>query len=170
MEEKEIWKDIPGYEGSYQASTLGRIKSLSLRKEKILKQSIRKKYLCVTLSLNAKLRCINVHQLIMLTFYNHVYKDNNLVTDHIDSNPMNNKLNNLRLVTNRENCSREKTFRSGLPVGVGTLWSRGKLRNKFRANITINYKRVHLGNFNTVEEASEAYQLALTKINNNEQL
>ena len=39
----EIWKDIPNYEGLYQISDLGRIKSLHWGKEKILKQTIRSK-------------------------------------------------------------------------------------------------------------------------------
>ena len=52
---QEIWKDIVGYEGLYQASNLGRIKSLSYnrtKQEKTLKQSQQKGYLYVKLAKN----------------------------------------------------------------------------------------------------------------------
>lgn len=108
--EKEIWKDIPGYEGFYQASNLGRVKSVTriitdkhgiLRKlyGTILHQYIgTNKYYQVNLSVNGKMKTEKVHKLIGLAFLpkeNPTYEIN-----HKDENKLNNKANNL------EWCSR----------------------------------------------------------------
>lgn len=67
----EVWKDIPGYEGLYQASTHGRIRSLSRNTTngKILKQAKDSNgYLLVSLSKNGKVKKARVHQIIASTF------------------------------------------------------------------------------------------------------
>lgn len=65
----EEWKDIPNYEGYYQASTLGRIKSLWYGKEKILKlNGDGQGYLQVFLCKNGTKKIFKVHKLIALTF------------------------------------------------------------------------------------------------------
>ena len=112
----EIWRDIPGYEGLYQASNLGRIKSLRrliyrknqppfILQERILKQQIpdkNKRYLSVRLtdrqgvSKNQK-----VHRLIALVFI--ANPDNKPEINHIDGNPKNNTPDNLNWVTRSEN-------------------------------------------------------------------
>lgn len=69
---KEIWKDVEGYEGLYQVSDLGRIKSLGnnkLRKERILKQQKNtKKYYKVTLSKNATNKQMLISRLVAMAF------------------------------------------------------------------------------------------------------
>ena len=67
---KEIWKPIKGYEGLYQVSNFGRVKSLKFGKEKILKQSIDKKtgYLHVVLCKNGILKTYYVHRLVAEAF------------------------------------------------------------------------------------------------------
>ncbi|HGO3895721.1 TPA: NUMOD4 motif-containing HNH endonuclease [Staphylococcus aureus] len=114
MEEREIWKDIPGYEGEYQASTLGRIKSMERKsrcgykgkgyrsiKERILRPG---KY-CKTGHLSVVLRKGTngqpVHKLIMLTFKGK--RPKGLDICHNDGNPENNKLSNLRYDTRNNN-------------------------------------------------------------------
>jgi hypothetical protein len=168
MEEKEIWKDVPGYKGLYQASNLGRIKGLRFGKEKILKSSSQirndKKYFMIGLTKNGINKTFSLSVLIAMSFMDFLPNGHSLVIDHLDSNPENNRLDNLKIVTNRQNLSKERTLKSGLPVGV---FIRG---NRFLSNIRKNSKKIHLGSFKTIEEASSAYQEALTKINNNEQL
>ena len=62
--EKEIWKDVVGYEGLYQVSNLGRIKRTF-----VLRQHIdRKGYYFVNLSKNGKVKCCRVHQLVGKSF------------------------------------------------------------------------------------------------------
>ena len=69
---EEIWADIPGYVGLYQASNKGRIKSLAKngRKEHILKQyvSSHNGYCYVNLSKNAVAKSVRVHKYISLCF------------------------------------------------------------------------------------------------------
>jgi len=64
----EIWKDIRGYEGLYRASDFGKIKSLRFNKEKILRQSLMGKYLCVSLYRDNDHKQFHVHRLILETF------------------------------------------------------------------------------------------------------
>ena len=108
MEEKEIWKDIKGYEGLYQVSNLGRIKSLERWVdnkhhilEKILKPTISPKgYLRVHLRKNKKEKVVTVHQIVMKTF--NESKNNELTVDHVDGNKFNNSLSNLQWLTREE--------------------------------------------------------------------
>ena len=100
----EIWKDIPTYEGLYQVSNLGRVKSLRFGKEKILAPSPTDKtgHLMVVLHKNGKRKCAKVHQLVMFAFVGE--RPEGKVVMHLDSNPQNNALSNLQWGTNIENA------------------------------------------------------------------
>lgn len=165
----EIWKDIPGYEGMYQVSNLGRIKSLSrdinrnnskfTLKEKILIGGIDSKgYKNVGLNFNSFKKVINIHKLVAMAFLNHIPDGTHkIVVDHINDNKLDNRVENLQLITNRENCSKSRKNTSSNYTGVS--WH--KRYNKLASNICINDKKVYLGRFNTEEEANEVYQLKL---------
>ncbi len=103
-----------------------------------------------------------VHQLVAAVFLGYKWNGHKLVVDHIDSNKLNNHLNNLKLITQRENNSKERTLKSGLPVGVYFH----KVSKKYVSQIIINNKVVYLGIYKTIEEASKAYQNKLKEINN----
>lgn len=161
----EIWKDINGYEGLYQVSDLGRIKSLGNnlnRKEKILKQTISgsKKYLNVTLCKKCKCGTFRVHQLVAIAFLNHRPNRFEIVVNHIDTNKINNKLSNIELVSHRENTNRKHCKSSSIYTGVH--WSKSK--NKWQSSIYINGATKYLGVFETEIDASNAYQKALAGI------
>lgn len=94
-----------------------------------------------------------LHQLIAATFLDYKFQGHKLVIDHIDSNILNNHIDNLRIITHRENNSKERTIKSNLPVGV--TWH--KRDKKYMSQIIINNKHIHLGYYNTQEEASKAY-------------
>lgn len=113
---EEIWKNIPGYEGFYEVSNIGRIKSLeryiitkrygkevkSFKQEKILKNKIDSKgYLCVLLYKDG---CIwkRVHRLVCIAFIDN--PKNKEQVNHIDGNRQNNKLENLEWCTKSENA------------------------------------------------------------------
>ena len=68
-ENVEIWKDIVGYEGHYQVSNLGRVKSIKFRTERILKHVITtKKYLQVHLCKNNIRKDYHIHRLVAQPF------------------------------------------------------------------------------------------------------
>jgi hypothetical protein len=75
-------------------------------------------------------------------------------TDHIDGNGANNEYKNLRCVTSEINAKNRK-IRSDNKSGVqGVSWRESS--NKWVARININKKRVHIGNFDSLEEAVKA--------------
>ena len=155
--EKENWKDIKGYEGLYQVSDKGRVMRLSSRR--ILKL-IKKSYYSVNLCIHGVSRSYRIHQLVAIAFLGHVPTGSTkgLVVDHIDGDRYNNNLNNLQVITNRENSSKDR--RGGTSKYVGVSWA--KDRNKWKAEIR-DGKKVNLGYFTNELEASEAYQNYLKK-------
>lgn len=169
--ENEIWKDIPNYEGIYQVSNLGRIKSLSRKirsfhsvyfsKEKILKPCwTDKAYLVVNLCKDKKQKTLKVHQLVAMMFLNHIPCGYDKVVDHIDNNPLNNHVDNLQIISSRENCSKDKKNKTSKYTGVG--WS--KVSNSWRSRIYIDKQNVSLGYFDNEYDAHLAYQNKLKEI------
>jgi hypothetical protein len=163
---EEIWKDIPRYKGLYQVSNLGNVKSLPrevcnyrgcfISKEKFLKQRISKNYHSVRI----KNKTIRVHQLVAMAFLNHTPCGHKLVVDHINHNKLDNRLENLQLITNRENCSKDVKNKTSKYTGVS--WDSN--RKKWQVGIKINGKRYALGRFNCEEEASQVYKNKLKEI------
>jgi hypothetical protein len=82
--------------------------------------------------------------------------DSNLEIDHIDNNKLNNKIENLRLVSNRKN--QQNTKKQKIQQKIGYYFH--KKTNKWRANIQINKKSIHLGLFDDEKEVSQMYQIA----------
>jgi hypothetical protein len=118
----EIWKDIKGYEGCYQISNLGRIKSVQrkvrylqtnyrneyfrLIKEKILSNGNCKGYNFVSLNKERKIKYYRVCRLVAITFIpNH---ENKPQVNHIDGNKLNDCLYNLEWVSPKENMIHAK--------------------------------------------------------------
>lgn len=160
--EEEQWKDIKDFEGLYQVSNFGNIKSLNYnrtKKEKLLKLGIGKDgYNKICLSKNNEKFSKRVHQLVAVVFLNHIPNLDGFIVDHIDDNPLNNKLENLQLITSRENARKtQKNSYSSQYKGV--CWD--KSSKKWRSEILINNKSEFLGLFNSELEASKYYQLAL---------
>lgn len=117
--DNEIWKDIAGYEGYFQISNFGRVKSLERivlwqgkprkEKEKMKEHYIsREGYPCVTLCKERKSRSYFVHRLLAQAFIPN--PDNKPFVDHIDTNKENFSLDNLRWVTAKENANNPKTL------------------------------------------------------------
>lgn len=93
---KEIWKDIEGYEGIYQVSNLGRVRSLNYRNKKsihILKESTNKKGYKVINLIFGRRKMYLMHRLVAEAF---IPNPNNLLqVNHIDGDKTNNNINNL---------------------------------------------------------------------------
>lgn len=115
---EEEWKPIPGYEGWYEASSLGRIRGVDrvvimkngherplTGKIRTLSKAKRGGYLSVCLRKEGTRKTYTVHRLIMRTFIGEPPEGKNEV-DHIDGNRENNRLDNLEYVSKQENYMR----------------------------------------------------------------
>ena len=168
----EEFKDIAGYEGMYQVSNLGRVKSLARKDSRghNLQEKIRKTpvsscgYPSVKLCKDGKEILRTVHQLVAIAFLEHKpngYKG--LHVNHKNFNRQDNRLQNLEIVTARENTNQKHLKSSSRFVGV--YWN--KTSSKWMASIKINGKKKYLGLFKCETAASVAYQKALNTFNEN---
>ena len=170
---EEIWKDIPKYEGLYQVSNFGNVKSLErviyqsnghprTVRERILKAGIDGcGYLIVKLSKDAKAKTFAVHQLVAMVFLNHTPCGMKMVVNHIDNDPANNRVSNLEIISQRQNSY---THHVGISKYTGVCWH--KNLNKWMAQIRLNGKRHYLGIFENELDAHNAYQNKLKEIIN----
>jgi len=157
--QQEIWKDIPNYEGIYQVSNLGNVKRLpgkkfnrfafiELPQQQMCLNLHRCGYYKLSLSKDGIRKVHFVHRLVMQAFCGL----SNLQVDHINGIKTDNRLENLRYVSNRENCTHhhimKKTFKG---------YSFDKRKNKYFAQIWHNNKHRFLGYFNTPELAKQTY-------------
>jgi len=159
---EEIWKDVIGYEGRYKISNYGRLKSIK-KQEKILKGSINKDGY-IQYSLNwAKYKKFDVfgaQQLVAMAFLNHKPCGLKLVVDHINDNKLDNRAENLQIVTQRFNVYKTQGNYSSKYKGV----YRDKYAKKWRAQIKINGKKKYLGLFDCELKAHLAYEDALKNL------
>jgi hypothetical protein len=168
-QQREEFRSIPGYEGYYEVSNFGNVKSLereylnkgkypSTVKERILKPILSGgEYYDVNLFKDSKPKSFKIHVLVAMAFLGHKPDGYKIVVDHIDNNRLNNHVSNLQLISNRENTSKDR--KNGTSQYTGVCWH--KATNKWRSQIVINSKMKQLGLFTSEEEAHEAYQNAL---------
>ena len=96
----EVWKDVVGYEGLYQVSSLGRVKNV--RTDRIMKACEDKNgYLIIRLSLKGKSKAQKVHRLVCLTFLPN--PENKPEVNHTNGIKSDNSLLNLEWATRSEN-------------------------------------------------------------------
>jgi len=119
-------------------------------------------YKKITIQTEIGSKTLLVHQIIAVIFLNHRINGNTFVIDHINSIKTDNRLENLRIVTNRENVSKERLIKSGSFTGVHFV----KKTNRFKSQINIKGKSIYLGCYNNAELASQAYQNALKNLKN----
>ena len=165
----EIWKDVKGYEGLYQVSNLGRLKSLKRKvknrwgfyytKEKIVGGYDNDGYVAVKLTKKKKEFNTTIHKIVAINFLNHSY-ESTLVVDHINNIRDDNRLENLQVITNRLNCSKDVKNKTSKYTGVS--WS--KNRKKWHSKIKIKGKTINLGRYENEYEAHLAYQKALKQL------
>ena len=140
----EIWKDIPNYEGKYMVSNIGNVKSLNFKntkKEKILKTTIAKcGYHYITLCKERVQKRYSVHQLVAMAFLNHKPNGFEKVVNHKNFDKLDNRLENLEIVSNRENCNHKHIKSTSLYTGVHLI-----SRKKWRSSIGIKKTTIYLG-------------------------
>lgn len=130
MEQKEIWRPVVGYEGLYEVSNLGNVKSLSRPvfrskngytkvSERIMSKILTKSgYYRVPLSKDmAKTKIFFVHRLVAMAFI--LNPDNKPFIDHINGITTDNRLENLRWCTHKENCNFELAHKHQSECKIG---------------------------------------------------
>lgn len=171
----EEWRDVPGYEGYYQVSNKGRVKSLDrtityvdgrkrFYKGRVMDGSVNKEYRQTVLYIDGIGRSFKFSQIVAMAFLGHEPNGHNLVVDHINGDKSDDRVENLRIVTNRANLS--ACFRSDRgsfsSAYVGVVWI--EKASKWRTKIYYDGVQTSLGYYDTEIEASNTYQSALSKI------
>ena len=159
---KEEWRDIKGYEGLYQVSNLGRVKSLNYKntgKEEILSNIPRKDgYSIAGLSKNSKSKPFYVHRLVALHF---IPNPNNLPqVNHKDENKENNKVSNLEWCTQSYNNCYGTRIKRASESSKGK--NKGSKNGRARKILCVTTRE----EFNCIQEAAEHYSINKCHITN----
>lgn len=158
---KHIWEDIPEYEGLYKINNRGDVIN-SNRNTTVSPYINHKGYLCIKLSKNNKRRTYGVHQLVAITFLNHKPCKLKLVINHKNLNKLDNYVDNLEIISNRENKTKSHLKSSSKYTGVYY----NNINKSWIADISINGKSKYLGSFKNEEDANLCYVQNLNNIKN----
>lgn len=148
--EKALWKPVKDYEGLYEISNTGLVKSLSktwitgkgngrihTTSEMILKPSISKfGYARVALSKNGKFKKFQLHRLVAFAFCDGYFENSQV--NHKDGNKLNNRFENLEFVTASENI--QHAFDSGLKIT--TEKTKNAVSKRHSGSKNVNAKKV----------------------------
>jgi len=153
----EEFRVIKGYEGLYEISNFGAVKSFKYNKIDgcILKSSINSSgYYCVNLYKDNIRKTLKLHRLMGQAFIENPNEFEYI--DHINQNKLDNRLENLRWINNSGNI-RNVTKRNNNKSGYrGVSWV--KNRKRWRARINIDGKSIYLGYYENPEDASKVYE------------
>ena len=139
------WKQIDGYD-NYYVSINGEVRNDTT--SQILKQKLRRDgYYQIGLYKNGKQNFHRVHRLVSLAFIPLVPGCDFI--DHRDCDRTNNSVENLRWVTHQENMQNRALAKNNTSGFKGVRFDKGK----WRARIMVDGKEIHLGRFDTAEEA-----------------
>ena len=162
---KEIWKQIP-YTVGYKVSNLGRVMHPNGYEARVnIKISPSgKKYPCVAIPFkgryNDSTRNLYISQYMAWAFFDKDYIEKGLVCDHIDNDPFNNTLDNLQLISQRDNIAKDS--RRGKSKLLGAQWN--SQYGRWVSKIVHKRKAYMLGAYNTDVEASNAYMKGLKRL------
>lgn len=149
----EMWKDVPGYEGLYQVSNLGRVKSLprmvhvrngnAMRPERIIRGgTFSNDYKFVCLRKDGVNQNHSIHRLVARAFL--LNPENLPEVNHIDGNKQNNRVENL------EWCDRKRNLQHAIEIGL--IESQCKIRRK----VTVECGE-HIVTFKTMSDCSKFF-------------
>ena len=129
--QQERWKDIDGYDGMYQVSDLGRVRSKKYGRWKVIKQTKDKcGYLRIKLCKNGKKKTVNIHRLVASAF---IENDNifNTEINHINEDKTDNKVSNLEWCDRKYNNTYNNIRRR-------CITKRCKLKPLYRPDLSID--------------------------------
>lgn len=142
---EEIWKDIKNYEGLYQISNFGNLKSIKNGREKIIKQNYSQRYIRNNLWKKCKYKTLSIHRLVAEAFVPN--PSNYKIVNHKDGNRYNNNATNLEWCTQSHNV--KESYRLGLqktftpPMAKDYIpWNKGKTMSKEYVANHCNSKKV----------------------------
>ncbi len=171
----EEWKPIKGYENLYEVSNHGRARSLSfwqtykngvkrLKKGRVLKVVVSHTGYAtiVVIKQGEKKKTLSMHQQVAIAFLDHLPDGHNKIVDHIDKNKSNNHVNNLRVISQRLNCSIKRKGATSKYIGVSFDKRSGKWRASYRKGN--ESKQTHIGSYTHEIDAHHAYQQALKEL------
>lgn len=151
----EEWRDIKGYEGKYQISNLGRVRSIRIRAYTEKDNG----YRYVTLNKNGANHNFFIHRLVAEAFLGEI--PSGYVVNHIDYDRANNCLDNLEIITQKENVwhsiHRMRKPRKEKNPDRYIRYRKGSYE------VTVN--REYLGRYKTIEEARKVRDEYIEKIN-----
>ena len=151
----ETYKSIEEFE-NYEISNFGTVRNIKTKR--ILKASINRGYFRIGLMQNDKQKFMFIHNLVGLSFIPN--PDNKALIDHIDRNPLNNSVQNLRWCTHSENQRNRCLMKNNKSSIRGV---RHYSKNKWLAEIAVDCKRIHLGYYTHFDDAKNARFLAENK-------
>ncbi len=155
---QEEFRKIEGYE-NYSGSNFGNVRND--KTDKLLTQSVSTTgYYYVDLSKSNKAKNHQIHRLMAIAFIPN--PENKECVDHIDNNPLNNNLENLRWASLSENSKNRKINQNSTTGVKGVMWL--QKRKKWKAHIKIDGKSKHLGYFDNLEDAKKARQNEANRI------
>lgn len=169
---EETWKDVPGFEGYYLVSNLGKV--YSTRNEKILKSRNSHGYRRVNLSANGKRESWTVHRLVAMAFIPN--PENKPTVNHINEIKDDNRVENLEWATIREQNihgtrvkrAKEHTDYKARKIDYKLVASKhdyGLMGEKFSKKVEqYNSEGIKLRTFNSITQASEATGISKSHI------
>jgi hypothetical protein len=159
----EVWRSIDGFR-NYQVSNVGRVRNATTGM--MLKQTVSNNgYKKVSLYNDQGLKNIAVHTVVAREFLARPPdEDGKLEVDHINRSKTDNQVSNLRYVSHSQNMMnrRKQTRRVTSSQYKGVQWC--KLRQRWKATIKLDGRRMHLGLYACEEEAALAYDLKAEEI------
>lgn len=157
---EEIWKT---YEEKYEVSNLGNVRDKETKEYRFVSYNPKNEYATVSLKVNGVHKNHYVHRMIAIAF-DLPRREDQVCVDHINRKRNDNRVENLRWVTyreNLENCAPRKTNTGHAHISKRTQTKKGKKEEKIYYYYTFNYKG-HNKSYCTLETAIAARDAYLT--------